>query len=112
MGLDESFFTQTGRFAGAPAQEVELRPAHMCVTVNFNLLNSRRAKQERSLNANTIGGDTANGEIGLVAAVSQTDDPATHELDTLTLTFDDSQMNSNSIARPELRQVLIIRSVE
>lgn len=72
----------------------------MCMAMDLDLLNSRRAEQESPFNANAIGSDSTNGEVGLITAIAQANNPATDKLDSLALAFDDTEMNGNSIARP------------
>jgi hypothetical protein len=62
----------------------------MSVAMDLYLLDSRRTKQEGSLNADAVGGDSTNGEVSLIAAIAQADNPAANELDSLALTFDNA----------------------
>jgi hypothetical protein len=84
----------------------------MSVAMDLDLLDSRRTKQEGSLNADAIGSDPANGEVSLITAIAQADNSTTDELDSLTLAFDNAQMNGDGIARPQLRQILVGRTIE
>jgi hypothetical protein len=68
--LHNTFFAQTSRFAGTFPKVVQLGAADVSVTVNLDLFNAWRAQQEGTLDANTIGSNTANGEVLLVAPVS------------------------------------------
>jgi hypothetical protein len=74
----------------------------MGVAMNLDFLNGWGAKQEGSLNANAVRSDTANGEVLLVAAISQANDGSAHKLDTFSLAFNDAKMNGYIITRPYL----------
>jgi hypothetical protein len=90
LPLLETLLAQPGRFSRARSQEVQLRTSYVSVTVNIDLLNPWRAHQEGTLNANAIGGNTTDCEIGLIAAFPQADDGAANQLDALAFAFDDA----------------------
>jgi hypothetical protein len=62
----------------------------MSVAMHLNLFYTRRVQNEGPLYPNSVGSDSAYGKVPLVAAISQADDPAAHELDSLPLALDNA----------------------
>jgi hypothetical protein len=89
-----------------------LCPADVGVTVNLDLLDGWRAEQESTLNTNTVGSDTANGEVLLIAAIPQTNNGSAYKLNTIPLAFNDTKVNRYIVTRPQLGQIFVDRLVE
>jgi hypothetical protein len=89
-----------------------LCPADVGVTVNLDLLDGWRAEQESTLNTNTVGSDTANGEVLLIAPIPQTNNGSAYKLNTIPLAFNDTKVNRYIVTRPQLGQIVVDRLVE
>ena len=69
----------------------------MSVPMHLDFLDSRRARQKSSLDANAVRGDTPYGEIALVTAFANTYYRASNQLNPLTLPLDDSKVYSHAV---------------
>jgi hypothetical protein len=62
--------------------------------------------QERSLDANAVGGDPADGEVLVDSTTTAADHDTFEHLDSLAGALDDLRVNANVVAGAELRNVL------
>ena len=66
---------QAGALAGAFAQVVQLGAPHVRMALHRDLLQAGRVVQECTLNADTVGRHTADGEILVIALAARSDWP-------------------------------------
>jgi len=84
----------------------------MGVAHHFDLVNSRRSKQERALYTDAVRCDAANREVRVVAAFAHPNHRAAKFLNTLTLALTNTQMDAHIVSGPQLGDVLIYRGFE
>jgi hypothetical protein len=95
-----------GRTASQATQVVQLGTADLTESHNLNLVDSRGVNEERSLDADTMGRNTANCEVLIDPAATTADNNTFEYLDTLAGALNDLRVNANGIAGAELRHVL------
>lgn len=70
------------------------------------LLNAWRMKGKCSLDTDAVGGNTSDREAAIrTCSPSDAHDGAPHQLDPLSLPFDDAEMNLNIIADPQFGKI-------
>src|ERR1700741_4348073 len=93
-----------GSLAAELAQVVELRAPHVTAAVDLDLRDVRRVHREGALHADAEG-DLAHGEGLPDATALPADDDALEDLDPLAGALDDSNVDLQRVARPEVRDV-------
>ena len=93
-------FWETGSLPFAIPQIVKLSTPHVGVTHNFYLVNAGGSQQEGAFNTNAVRGNAANRKVGIVATLTYSNDGATEFLDTLPLTFTNTQVNAYIVTGP------------
>ena len=104
------FLLEAGALTAAIAKEVQTAAADLAVTFHNNLVNTRRAGQESTFNADTVGRDTADGESGIRAIVMGEEDDALEFLNTFAVAFLNLYMNGDLVAGQQIRDVRVNRS--
>ena len=114
MGTSDlaAFFWETGSLASAIPQVIELRTSYMSVAHHFDLVNSRRSKQERALYPDAMRCDASHREIRVVAAFAHPYYRSAKFLNAFTLALTNTQMNAYVISGPQLGDVLVYRGFE
>src|SRR5215207_3689566 len=95
--LDKLLF-EAGRFASALAHEIKLRPADNTMAFDHDLINARRAEQERALDADAVGSHAANRDGLVVSALAHADHRALELLNTFSFPFFDLDVYADVIA--------------
>ncbi len=101
-----------GFLARQPSQEVQLRPADMCMPLDDNFIDARRVDQKRSFDADPVAGGPADGEIGIIAALPQSNHGAFELLDAFSIALFDPNVYADLITRKQLRDVFVFGGVE
>jgi hypothetical protein len=96
---------------GPLTQEVQIGSADMRVPVHNDFFNARRVEQKGALDSDTIAGDAAHGEIGIVAALTGTQHGAAEFLGPLGVPLSDAQEYTDRITGCDLREIGICRSL-
>lgn len=107
LGSDSTFFLNTGFLAGQSSQIVQVRSSHFTATNNLDLLDARREEQECSFHAYPVRGNSANGEVAVRAALSDSDNNALEDLGSLATALDNLRADFDGIARAELLNLLV-----
>jgi hypothetical protein len=97
--------------ARAVAQEEQPSPADFVVALNYNLVDAGRAVEECALDADTIAGNAADGEGGVVPIIVGEENGPFEFLDTFAGTFLDFYMHTDSITSCKSRDFGIYRSI-
>jgi len=95
-------FPETSRFAFKPSQVVKLGPANPARTHKVNVIDYRGVDGENALDS-LAEADLANCDGLAQSGVVASDYSAFERLQPLFVTFPDTNMDSDRIARPELR---------
>jgi len=98
---------QASGLADPVSQIIQIGSADMRAALNNNFFQPRGPQRERSLYANPIAGDTAHGEVGVVAGIPNADDGAFKFLDTLSVAFFNSNMNIDHITWSQVGNVFV-----
>jgi hypothetical protein len=71
----------------------------MCSSYYLDFLNARRMQQESAFYTNAVGSDAPYGEVGAGPFTPQPNNGASENLYALPITFDDTCMYPDSVAR-------------
>src|SRR5689334_8931952 len=82
------------------------------MALNNDLVKTRGAKQEGALDANTIGGHAADGDVRVVAALAQADHDSLELLNTFAFAFLDLDVYANGITCGECGDFFILFGFE
>ncbi len=77
------------------------------MTQHFDLVDARAAEQKRTLDADTVTSSASHGEVLVLSTLALTDDDALENLDTLTVSFNNADVNADGIAGCDLRKAAI-----
>ena len=103
-GLGEPLFLDPSSFAGAVPKVVKSGPPYLAEPDPFQPLESGRVEEERPLDADGVGNPT-HGEVGVDAAVTDLDDRALEDLDSLPCPLDDPVVHLYGVAGVNLVEV-------
>jgi len=81
------------------------------LTENLDLFDPGGAQQEGAFDADPMGSDPADGEVGIVSALAQADHCAAEFLYPLAVALPDSDMNTHRVTGPQLRDIRIGRGL-
>jgi len=87
-----------GLLARQAAQEIQLRPANVSMTLNHYLVDARRKHQESSFHTNAIGRSASDREIGIIATLACADYSTLEFLDTLSIAFLNKHVHTYLVA--------------
>lgn len=102
-----ALFSQPSRFAFSIAQVIEPRATRMRPSQHLYPVDTGRMKQERSLDADTVGGDAPNRERGARSTPADAENGALEGLHAFAFTFDDADVHLDGVARLQLGDVWI-----
>src|SRR5215208_1754067 len=97
-------FPERRGLADSLPQEVQLRPSHLAVADDLDLLDPRAVDLERPLNADPAR-DPANRDRAGDPTAAQAHDSALEDLDPLAVPLDDLGRDLDGIARRDLREI-------
>ena len=105
--LELQGFLNLGSLTNALAQVVQLGAANLTVTDDLDLLDGRSVDGEHLLDADAVG-QTTNGEGLLDTAVLLGDNGTLEDLDTLTVTFLNLQVDLDGVTDGDGRNVSLL----
>jgi hypothetical protein len=102
----ETLFFQASGLALPATQEIEPGPAHVGVPSHFDLFKARGMQGERSLHADSVCRHAPHSKVGIGACpLADAYDDATHQLDPLSVAFDDAEMDFYVVADAQVGKI-------
>ena len=77
----------------------------MGMTDDFDFFQARRVHEKGALDSDAVGTNTANGKCGFDAAAAFSHDDALKNLNTLTVAFDNADVDTHTITRADLGDI-------
>src|SRR5258708_31200737 len=100
-------FLETGRLAAEVTHIVKLGAANFTVAQHFDLFDARAAHQEGTLDADAVAGRAAHREVLMLTALALADNGSLEDLDTLTVAFHDTHVNTHGVAGGNFRKIAV-----
>ena len=97
----------TSGLARAAPQVVELGAADTAIAGDFDLVDPGGVDEERSLDADAVGGDAADREVLVDPTAAAADHHALEDLNTLAVALDHLRMHANGVSGAELRHIFL-----
>lgn len=98
-GSGGKFLFKPGMFPSSLAQVIEFCPAHLGMSLDNHPFQAWGAGEKSAFYPDAIAGDAADGKAGVISTRPFTYDRASEFLDTFCVSFFDTDMHTNHIAR-------------